>query len=209
MNQYLIYVNDDKTALEPRLLPWQNNLFSRGIVVLPVRTLADAIRTCKVYNALMILLQIPQLEPVIDEISQSLAAWDAAEGFRPPVVGLMPSRPGPEDLARLAQAGVADLIDGNDPESFILWRLDLLHRLNELKRFEQGRMDVAELSRQTRIYLHDLSQPLSAVQGRLQLIATKCPPDDPNAAMFHELVRLAFEITHQLMQIQQLHRQFS
>jgi hypothetical protein len=40
-------------------------------------------------------------------------------------------------------------------------------------------------------------------------MAAKCPPDDPNAQMFQDLVRLAFDVTHQLMEIQQLHRQYS
>lgn len=204
MNQYLLHVSAQ--ASHPGLPAWQANLFKLGVVVMPMRTLPEALQYAKVYKAIMVIMDIEAPEAAAQEVR---AAREATEGPLPPIVGLMASRPCPEAMAQLAEAGVADLVTADDPEAFILWRLELLRRLGELARFEQSRMDVAELARKTRTILHDLSQPLSAVQGRLQLMAAKCPASDPNAQVYNELVRLAFDVTHQLMQIQQLHRQFS
>lgn len=204
MNHHLLHVSAQACRQTPP--PWQANLFKLGMVVMPVRTLPEALQYSKVYNAMMIVLEIESPETMAPEIQAALAA---VEGPRPPIMGLVATRPCPQTMARLAEAGVADLVAEDDPEAFILWRLDLLRRLSELARFEQSKMDVSELARRTRVILHDLSQPLSAVQGRLQLMAAKCPSSDPNAAVYNELVRLAFDVTHQLMQIQQLHRQFS
>ena len=52
MSQYLIYVRNLKFDEPPPLLPWQNNLCNQGIVVLPVRSLRDAVQTSRVYPVL-------------------------------------------------------------------------------------------------------------------------------------------------------------
>lgn len=205
MNQYLLYVSPSP---ERKLPPWHQHLFKRSIVVLSVRSFAEALQYCKVYSVMMIMLEIEDLEREVETVRATLAEADP-QAPRPPLVGIMPARPSVEEMTCLAEAGIVDLIAAEDPEPFILWRLDLLHQLHELARFEKNRMDVNELARRTRVILHDMSQPLSAVQGRLQLIAAKCPADDPNSQTYHDLVRLAFDVTHQLMEIQQLHRQFS
>lgn len=205
MNQYLLHVSP---SLERKLPPWHSDLFKRSIVVLSVRSFAEALQYCKVYSVMMIMLEIEDLDGELAQLSAALAEVDP-QVARPPLVGIMAARPGAEDLTRLAEVGIVDLVTAEDPEPFILWRLELLHQLHELERFEKSRMDVGELARRTRIILHDMSQPLSAVQGRLQLIAAKCPAGDPNHQTYHDLVRLAFDVTHQLMEIQQLHRQFS
>jgi hypothetical protein len=172
-----------------------------------VRSLAEAMQYSKVYHVLMILVDLGGgVETIAQELGKAL---DATGGAKPPILGLTANRPAPEEMANLAQAGLVDIITADDPEPFFLWRLDLLRQLDDLRQYEKSRMDVGELAKQTRIHLHDMSQPLSAVQGRLQLMAAKCPPGDPNAKMYEDLVRLAFDITHQVMEIQQLHRQFS
>lgn len=213
MNYYLLHVTADSERPMPA---WQTNLFNRGIVVMPARTLQEALQYARVYNVLLILIDLVSDDWGLDRIREILdaTAARAAEAPQPqppppPIIGVTESRPDAETLDRMAQAGLADVIASEDPEAFILWKLDLLLQLSGLRHFEQSRMEIGELSRQTRIHLHDLSQPLSAIQGRLQLMAAKCPAGEPNAQMYQELVRLAFDVTGHLMEIQQLHRQFS
>jgi hypothetical protein len=62
------------------------------------------------------------------------------------------------------------------------------------------------LARATRPLLHNLCQPLSALQGRLQLLHAKCPADDPLKPTYESLVGLALEVSKILRQIQDLHR---
>jgi beta-lactamase superfamily II metal-dependent hydrolase len=38
---------------------------------------------------------------------------------------------------------MADVLQEDDPETFILWHLDLLHKLSELRQFEKSQMDGA------------------------------------------------------------------
>jgi signal transduction histidine kinase len=109
----------------------------------------------------------------------------------------------------LAEAGIDGLLGANDPTRFLLYQLDLLRRLAELKRFEGSQSGVQDLAKRTRETLHDLSQPLSAVQGRLQLMAAKCSNDDPNQQYYADLVRQVFEITNHVVKIQQIQRDAS
>lgn len=175
MNQYLLYVSP---CPERKLPPWHQHLFKRSIVVLAVRSLAEALQYCKVYSVMMVMLEIEDLERELETVRATLAEADPQAAL-PPLVGIMPTRPGVEEMTRLAEAGVVDLIAADDPEPFILWRLDLLHHLHELARFEKSRIDVNELARRTRVILHDMSQPLSAVQGGCNSSPPNAPPTIP------------------------------
>jgi len=206
MNHYLLHVS---LQGKPEPLPWQERLAERKVIVLRAASLREAVQYCRVYKLLLVVLECDGCGAALHEAVATLAATAPEGGQPPPVLGLSagPLSEGQRD--ELAAAGLVGLLAKDDPERFIRWRLDLLAALSDLRHFEQARVNVTTLAADTRTHLHDLSQPLSAVLGRLQLMAAKCPPDDPNAAMLRELVRLTFEVTQQVMAIHQLHRQFS
>ena len=176
MNHYLLHVSLEG---KPEIPPWQERLAERKLIVLRAASLREAVQYCRVYPLLMVLLECDGGGAAIQEAAATLAAT-APDGRQPsPVLGLCatPLSEGQRDA--LAAAGLVGLLAKDDPEQFICWRLELLATLSDLRHFEQSRMDVSTLATDTRTHLHDLSQPLSAVQGRLQLLAAKHPSDDP------------------------------
>lgn len=206
MSHYVLYVSLGRSDQES--LSWQQDLTSRGIVLLRAGNLREAVCCCRAYHLMMIFLELDEMgESSVHESVETLV--NASTGHRPPVVGVTRGSLPEEEVRALATAGMVDIMLQGDPDHFILWRLEILTALDDLRRFEQARMDVSELANKTRLHLHELSQPLSAVQGRLQLLAARCPTGDPNEKTYQDLVRLIFEVTHQVMEIQQLHRQFS
>src|SRR5690606_3164049 len=107
----------------------------------------------------------------------------------------------------LAEAEVDFVVSASDPAPFLQFQMRTLLDAAELKLLQDQRLGIKDLAKRTRESLHALSQPLSAVQGRLQLMAAKCAQEDPNAKYLADLVKQVFEVTHQVMKIQQIHRE--
>jgi len=70
-------------------------------------------------------------------------------------------------------------------------------------------MTVQRLANETRKKVHDLSQPLAALQGRLQILQSKTPAEDPQKEKIDLMVKLTFEIGRHLRELQEFHRQYS
>jgi signal transduction histidine kinase len=157
---------------------------------------------------MMIVADLAQWDDHAAEILAQLQALQVAQP-RPALIGLLRFEPDPERRQALVHAPFDALIHESDPARFLEWPIETLQRLHELSHFEQSRMDVGQLADQTRKKLHDLSQPLSAVQGRLQLMAAKVNGAAPTAECLQELVRLIFDVSNHLMEIQRMHRTYS
>jgi hypothetical protein len=196
------------TGDSPNQLPWRDELHPRGIVLLQAANMKQAVHFCQAYSLMAILLEIDRADERTLEEIRSLPGLLSGKS-PPPIIGLNKEPLSDEDRERLAQAGLSDLVAVNDSPSFLLWRLKLLAALDDLRRFEQSRIDVTQLAHETRDQLHNLSQPLSALQGRLQLLMAKCAKDDPHAETFKMLVELIFAVSGAVIEIQQLHRQYS
>lgn len=192
-----------------RKLPWEFPSASGRVSMLKARNSGEAAAMLRAYPAVMVIADLTAWDADARQaIEQARAQIDAAPAH-PALIALLRFQPDAAQRAELIAAGADGLIHESDPERLILWQVEMLIHLSDLSRFEQSRMDVNELSRQTRIKLHDLSQPLSAVQGRLQLMAAKMKDDNPDAKAIRDLVRLIFEVTNQLMEIQRIHRAYS
>jgi signal transduction histidine kinase len=205
MSQHLLHFivqGDD------RRLPWDVDLTKRRILQLKARSATDAQSLCSAYPMTMI---VADLTSWSEEARDALAGLSFAEGHRrPAVVGLLRFEATHEERREMGGAGLDALLHEQDSERAFLWPLEMLQLLGELSRFEQTRADVSQLANETRHKLHDLSQPLSAIQGRLQLMAAQANrSNDPNAQCLQDLVRLIFEVSRQLMEIQRLHRVYS
>ena len=97
----------------------------------------------------------------------------------------------------------------DNPQRFRIWQLEILISLYRLHENHKNNIDVESLACKTREGLHKLSQPLSAIQGRLQLLAAKAGPDDPNLEIYSDLVGMAMEASRHLMDIQQTQNDLS
>lgn len=191
-----------------RKLPWDLEKAASRVSILKARTPAEAGALIRAYPPVMLLADLQVWDAEARQcVEQVRAQIDPAAAS--PFIGVLRFEPDAAQRNELLEAGLDGLILESDPERLLLWQLDLLVNLRELSRFEQSKMDVNELSRQTRVKLHDLSQPLSAVQGRLQLLAAKVQDDNPDAKAIRDLVRLIFEVSGQLMEIQRIHRSYS
>lgn len=207
MKEYVLHI---AAGRRPEPLQWAIDWDARGISVMPADTLKLVSAFQKTYPILLCLIELAtadeQDERFVREVRE---LFDESE--RPvPLIGLTR---GEQVLngqrTRLAQAGLNHLVAVDEPPAFICWHLDLLLQLQRLSSFETSRMDVGELARTTREQLHDLSQPLSAIQGRLQLMASQAAEDDPNARTYNDMVELVLQVTRKVGEMQKTHRDLS
>ncbi|MCL5270815.1 MAG: hypothetical protein M1457_09770 [bacterium] len=208
MIHYMLYVSPQTRGQGE--LPWNGDLTNRGVVVLRAAALDDIAHYCRSHTLLLVLVDLTgaAVEEMIDFARR---VRNLLQETQPHAIllGLAAENVSHELRRRLADAGMRDLVSREDPEEFLFWRLELFTRLAELEQFEQSRFDVARLAHETRERLHELSQPLSAVQGRLQLIALRASPEDPNYQHLQDMVRMMFEVSQSIMSIHQIHRRYS
>lgn len=204
MSHYVLYVSQNEAGGPA----WPLDLASRGVVVLTATNMAQAVPYCRAYPLMLLLVEIENYDD----------AWRAAfarirgviaEESHTRLIGVQHGELSDSERASLAENGIDGLVSIRDPECFVIDTIELLKRLAELSEFEQTRMDVGQLATKTREQLHELTQPLSAIQGRLQLLAAMCPPTDPNSKNLNELVQLSFKVSNFLSQMQQFNRKFS
>ena len=205
MNQYILFVTPQA---EPSTLPWQDELTNRHIVLLNADSAKQAVLFQKAYTFMMILIEIVHVDDHLLETVRIIREAES-EATRLPILGLSHAPLNAQERSTLAQAGFNDVAGWNDPPDFMLWRVDMLAALGELRCFEQTRVDVTSLAHETRHRLHSLSQPLSAVQGRLQLMAARSNDKDPEAPDYQDLVTLIFAVSNEVLEIQQIHRKYS
>lgn len=193
---------------EPPIFPWDLDLTGRNIVLIHASRVEDAIHYLNNSPMILTLLEVAGVEEAtLDSVRRIISA--SRNGSSPPILALGAKPLTNTERRRLAQAGVHQCACRTDPPDFLGSYLHLLTQLWELRKFEQARMNVGALAERTRVHLHDLSQPLAALQGRLQLLAAKCDEGDPNSTHYQELVQLTFQVSEQIMEIHELHRQYS
>lgn len=196
-------------------LPWDVDFPGRGIVLLRAHHGNEALAYTRAYELMLLIIDLRGVAEAdgvgFDAACEVIAQLHAVprEGLPALLVGLTDAPLSVAERARLADVGLSDLLHHDDPAAFLVSRLEQMLLLRELQQFQRTRMDVGILAQKTRESLHDLSQPLSALQGRLQLMAVKLPADDPQAKVMQELVRLIFEVSQHVIEIQQLHRTVS
>ena len=206
MNHYLLSFD---LSGQQQTLPWMQELSTHGISVYHAKRLTEAAASCKAYPLLMVLIWIDPADKknTIETIGSLAEALPAQSHI--PLVGVHEKELHADQRSELAATGLSGLLAADDPGRFIIWQLEMLAALAELHRFEQAMIDVKELAKHTRDHLHDLSQPLSAIQGRLQLLAARAGDDEPNHATYLELVEQITKATQVIARIQELHRAHS
>ena len=202
MIQYALLVD---TAPEERPLAWEPDLSTIEVMLYRARREREAVAYCKAYPLAFTLVRV---EPCDDNVFDLVAAMNEAmpEDKRIPVLGIHRGGLTKEVRVRLRTVGINTLLHEEDPGECASWMLQTLIALQELRRFEQSKMDVSQLAAATREKLHDISQPLSAIQGRLQLMAAKEPNGSPYHEHYRDMLQQMTRITTLMVEIQQINR---
>lgn len=111
--------------------------------------------------------------------------------------------------AELADAGLTGIYLRGTPETLLLHYLGAGQALRSLRTLQDSGMTVGQLANETRQKIHDLSQPLAALQGRLQILQTRTAADNPQKEKIDLMVKLTLEVGTHLRELQEFHRQYS
>lgn len=186
---------------------WRKAVEDAGFALLTCGTVNQAMYYMKSYPLAGIIVEVADRTEEAREWISQLA--QAAPVPAPPLLGVLPASASADDLTRLSEAGLKSVWIETWPTEFLMLPLSQSRLLAELRHFEAAGMEVKRLAEKTRVQLHDLCQPLSALQGRLQILAAKTDKDDPLHERFKSLVGLVMEVTQHTQRLQQLQREHS
>lgn len=196
-----------KSANGAGLPSWEKALMERELVVLRVRTLDQAKFYVKSYPLLAVIID---LEGEADAISREIAEIVAAEnGKGMPILGLHARPFSQDEQARFGAAGLSVLLDTNFPSQFLAFQLESLRAARGCGSGGAAASGAQNLADEGRQLLHDVSQPLAALQGRLQILDSKIAEDDPLKKSVHDMAGLAVMVSDRLRELHDLHRRHS
>ena len=206
MNRHLVFLTgqgkDTGTAFH-----WEQALIDADFVLLRAGALEQAIAIVKSHPLIAVLVD---LDAPVDEVSRCIVQLcEVIQRNTFPLLGIAPGPVSEDDLTKWAQDGLTGLIGPATPFSFLLAHLERSQIVEELQIFKETAIGVRSLAAESRSLIHTLAQPLSALQGRLQLTLSQCPPGDPLRKPYENLVKLAIAVTKSLHELQELHRKFS
>lgn len=205
MSAYVLHVSDGMNGPD---LPeaWVRGWEKADTSVLVAPTPLQAAHCAKGYPLLVAFLE---LADDLDAAAARLADLLAAPATRPFPVFVVARRPlAPAEEARLAEAGATGILATYGPADFALRIVEALRGRESLERLEASGMDVRALAEETRKLMHDMSQPLATIQGRIQIMQFR-ETDEAKKEKFAEVVAHVGKMTEKLMELQELHRKFS
>lgn len=187
--------------------PWEVALRSAGFDIVRSKSVDQAIFFTKSYSPAGVLIDLhKELDAHVADL-QALAASEHLESL--PLIGIDEQGLAPDALAALAEAGLAGCHQPQSPPAFLTATLEISGLAQSLKVYKDTGMNAEELALKTRKHLHDFSQPLAALSGRLQIALSKCDDDDPMKPKLAQMVQLIMDSTKYLQAIQQLQREYS
>lgn len=206
MTRHVIYLNPSQSEAteEPA---WRRALGESDFSVLRTTTPEQAISYIKNYPITGVLIDLDGEPEWSAEALGKIAGLE--ETRRMPLLGVTERTLGADEQAGLSEAGYRGLVSPATAPSFLIFQLESFQTINDLKRFEETGMTAKTLAHETRKLIHDLSQPLSALQGRLQLLSAKCPDDDPLKERYASLVEMVIEVARHTREIQQVSRKYT
>lgn len=204
MTRYVIHFTNGSADGEKA--EWQKAVEDEGFVLLRTSDREQAIAYARSYEAIGYLIETDGAGDTGASIASELSNGAATS---PPIIGIVNGATGAQELAKLAETGFRGYITSETPAAFLLHWLKSARSLVELKSLEQTGADVKSLANETRKLIHDLSQPLAVLQGRLQLMASKTTDDDPQKEKLKTMLTMITESTRYLRELQELHRKYS
>lgn len=206
MNDMVLHVALNSTL---EASPWRERLAPEEISVYLAKSVAEAMYYFQSYPMLAVLVDLGA--GLDDELAELIGKLKQGSGQRgvPSVIGMTDAPLDVTVLEQWIELGMDDVTLTHAPVVVTLRRMCDRRELARLRREADPEHSAAELAKQTRRHLHDLSQPLSAVQGKLQLMSIKTPPEDPNSETYKELVKLIQQVSAEVMEVHQIQRRFS
>ncbi len=197
-----------RPAIRPERSRWTDGLEAEGFGPILVEATSRAVAMLRADDeseTVGVLTEIEAGEADLQAVEELRAAACRAEF---PLIGLAVEPTPPALALRLASAGLTSLLSIGAPLPFGLAPIRCYAALAGLKRLEAAGAESRLLAVQTRKLLHELSQPLSALQGRLQLMHAKLDAAEPLRGRVGELADLALETSKLLRELQELHRRY-
>jgi signal transduction histidine kinase len=181
---------------------WRKSLADLGFELLEAKSPRQVVYYAGNFSLAVILVEIGgpifEIAPRIREILHSCPAPI-------PVIAVCGDAIASEDQEALAKAGVRLLVS---PATRAEWLADLVKSMSGAAGMSAAG-DVAGMRTETRNILHDISQPLAAIQGRLEVLRAKAPPGDPNAATYAKLAELSSQAIELFNKLRELYRKGS
>lgn len=206
MKHHILYLIPDPNADN---LPqaWRAELDSGEFDFLPVHSPKQAVLYAANYPVAGLLVDLDACGDRAGEWVASVREDERTNGLA--IYGVSGKTPSSEEFEALVGLGFSNVFSRESPARFLAHQLETSRDLQKLRKFEQTGLDVNDLSGQTRKLLHDMSQPLSALQGQLQILQMRC--GDKESAEYQKLsglVELCMEVSRMLYATQELQRKF-
>ncbi len=188
---------------------WKHRLEEQGYEVLRTSDAGQLLIFARAHSSVGIILEASMTQDSIEDLSglvHRLRGEPATVAV--PIVAMFAGIEAFRQITELAEAGLTGFYLRGMPETMLLHYLNSGEAAKALNDLGQADMSVQKLATETRKKIHDLSQPLAALQGRLQILQSKTDQDDPQKDKIELMVKLIFEISGHLRELQEFHRQY-
>lgn len=144
-----------------------------------------------------------------EAISFARKARDSDRLAGAPLIGLSPRGAPADEQEKFAEAGFACVLSDDAPNTFLLNQFQTAQKLQNLHQLEETGMSIQTMASEARHLLHELSQPLATIQGRLQLLAMQATDNEVFKKHCDDLVGVTMAANTRLAELQQLIRKYS
>ncbi len=188
---------------------WQRRLGEHGYEVLRTTDAEQLLLFARAQSSVGIILEASMTQNSLEDLSGLIHRLRGEPSTAAvPIVAMFAGIEAFRQIAELADAGITGFYLRGMPETMLLHYLNSGETVKALNNLGQADMSVQKLATETRKKIHDLSQPLAALQGRLQILQSKTDQDDPQKDKIDLMVKLIFEISGHLRELQEFHRQY-
>lgn len=189
---------------------WQRRLGEHNYQVLRTTSADRLLHYARSHPAVGVIIEAGMKESSPESLASVVRQLREEPGTASvPIIAMFAGIEGLDRLAPLAEAGISGIYLRGMPERFLLHYFEASHALQQLQSYAATGMDVRKLAAETRQRIHDLSQPLAALQGRLQILHSKTPAEDPLKERVDLMVKLVMEVSAHLRELQELQRKYS
>lgn len=188
---------------------WQRRLNEQEYDVLRTTDPEQLMVYARTRPSVGIILDASLKRHTLDELSTLIHRLrDEPSTSEIPIVAMFAGFEAFRQVTELAEAGITGFYLRGMPENMLLHYLKSGESTPSRLHPDEAEMTVEKLATETRKKIHDLSQPLAALQGRLQILQSKISKEDAQKDKIDLMVKLSFEISGHLRELQEFHRQY-
>lgn len=210
MTPFVLHISESgETEPSP---PWRDAVVAAGIEIQRVPGAAPAVALLRNHTPLAVLLCMKEGAARSLEVLRELRASNLP---LPPVIGICTGLPDSEAQTRLVAEGMGLFLHAFSPPAILVGQL-ALHRSVGRRNGSAAAGDGEaaggggpvdrEVSIRARKLIHDLSQPLAAIQGRLEILGIKASADDPMKPVYTRLVGMCAQAAETVQSLREIHR---